>query len=340
MLNQGGTNMSEEERIELRNTIETIKAKIEENNRQIIALESGNSQQNIFNMTPSEEWEKEHVHNYEVIKARRLAEKNEKIATLKAENEKLMATLRVLEEKVAIVEIIDKITEEIINLEDEKAKLDKGDKKAIDIDQKIEAHRVDIERLKNKLAVLDKETVNNLTENGKTTRTTNKANTSKCKVKNCSKSRVNAIKLALPLPIQIGIAKIANKLQARRKIRLEKRKARREMQICRINTAKARVGNFKKKTVEFFKKARDKMIDIFAPSEERKAEKRAERMQKLNDLKTKLQEMKEENEELREDAQYNNIIKSRGMVNYFLIFAISIITLIATLILTIISMIK
>ena len=41
------------------------------------------------------------------------------------------------------------------------------------------------------------------------------------------------------------------------------------------------------------------MIDIFAPSEERKAEKRAERIQKLNDLKAKLQEMKEENAAVR-----------------------------------------
>ena len=332
--------MSEEERIELRNTIETIEAKIEENNRQIAALEVENPKQNIFNMTPSKEWEKEHVHNYEEINARRLARKRGRIADLKAENDKLLATLKILQEKVAIVERIDQISEEIINLEEEKAKLDKYDKKAIEFGQKIDAHRADIERLKNKLTELDKKIANNLTENSKVTRTTNKVNTSKCKVKNCLKSRVNAIKLALPLPIQIGIAKIANKLQERRKIRLEKRKARREMQICKINTAKARVGNFKKKTVEFFKKARDKMIDIFAPSEERKAEKRAERIQRLNELKVKLQEMKEENEELREEGRYSNIVKSRGMANYFLIFAISIITLIATLILTIISMIK
>ena len=74
--------MSEEERIELRNTIETIEAKIEENNRQIAALEVENPKQNIFNMTPSKEWEKEHVHNYEEINARRLARKRGRIAEL------------------------------------------------------------------------------------------------------------------------------------------------------------------------------------------------------------------------------------------------------------------
>ena len=59
--------MSEEERIELRNTIETIEAKIEENNRQIAALEVENPKQNIFNMTPSKEWEKEHGLKFQLM---------------------------------------------------------------------------------------------------------------------------------------------------------------------------------------------------------------------------------------------------------------------------------
>ncbi len=151
-----------------------------------------------------------------------------------------------------------------------------------------------------------------------------KINTAKAKVGNFLKTKVNNFRNSvglLPLMLETRLLNVATKWEKNRAARIARRTERRKFVISKINTAKAKVGNFKRKIVNGFKKAVGKVKDFFSPD----PEKREELIEQLKQQREELLALKEENERLREAGSYENLMggKSRGSVTYLTVFVIS-----------------
>ena len=156
-------------------------------------------------------------------------------------------------------------------------------------------------------------------KNAKRKFTKSKVNTSVSKVGNFLKTSVKKMKNAiglLPYNIALGYNKVANFIEEKRTIRINKRTERRKFILSKIDTAKSKVGKFKKNIVDNFKKAVNKVKTTLGPDPEKKAALKEELIQ----LKEQLKAQREANRQLVEEGTYKNLRGSRGIVNSFALF--------------------
>ena len=146
-----------------------------------------------------------------------------------------------------------------------------------------------------------------------------KVNTSVSKVGTFLKTSVKKMKNAiglLPYNIALGYNKVATFIEEKRTIRINKRTERRKFILSKIDTAKSKVGKFKKNIVDNFKKAVNKVKTTLGPDPEKKAALKEELIQ----LKEQLKAQREANRQLVEEGTYKNLRGSRGIVNSFALF--------------------
>ena len=156
-------------------------------------------------------------------------------------------------------------------------------------------------------------------KNAKRKFTKSKVNTSVSKVGTFLKTSVKKMKNAiglLPYNIALGYNKVANFIEEKRTIRINKRTERRKFILSKIDTAKSKVGKFKKNIVDKFKKAVNKVKTTLGPDPEKKAALKEELIQ----LKEQLKAQREINKQLTEEGTYKNLRGSRGIVNSFALF--------------------
>lgn len=176
-------------------------------------------------------------------------------------------------------------------------------------------------------------------KNAKRKFTKSKVNTSASKVGRFLKTSVKKVKNAiglLPYNIALGYNKIANFIEEKRTIRINKRTNRRKFVLSKIDTAKSKVGKFKKSIVDNFKKAVNKVKLALGPDPEKKAALKEELIQ----LKEQLKVQREINKQLAEEGTYKNLRGSRGIVNSFALFVILLLSCTITAIILAITLLK
>ena len=147
-----------------------------------------------------------------------------------------------------------------------------------------------------------------------------KINTGISKTGTFLKTSVNKVKNAIglmPYNIAKGYNKLANYVENKRTIVIKKRTERRKWVISKVDTAKAKVGNFKKRVINNFKKAVNKVKAALGPDPVKKAQLKEE----LQELRDNLKAQREINKELLDEGSYKNLKGSRGIVNSFALFA-------------------
>lgn len=114
------------------------------------------------------------------------------------------------------------------------------------------------------------------------------------------------------LRTKIAATDIGIKVQnANRKIIITRNKINQKI-VTTIDTARSKVGNFKKNVVEKFKKAAQKIKNAFSVNEEEKQKLIA----RLEEKKENLNRVKEENRNLYEQGKFKNLTRTRTRSGY------------------------
>ena len=114
------------------------------------------------------------------------------------------------------------------------------------------------------------------------------------------------------LRTKIAATDIGIKVQnTNRKIIITRNKINQKI-VTTIDTARSKVGNFKKSVVEKFKKAAQKIKNAFSVNEEEKQKLIA----RLNEKKENLNRVKEENRNLYEQGKFKNLTRTRTRSGY------------------------
>ena len=147
------------------------------------------------------------------------------------------------------------------------------------------------------------------------TKKTPVVNTKKSKVGTFLKKGLQKIKNfvgTIGLRTKIAATDIGIKAQnANRKIIITRNKINQKI-VTTIDTARSKVGNFKKSVVEKFKKAAQKIKNAFSVNEEEKQKLIA----RLEEKKENLNRVKEENRNLYEQGKFKNLTRTRTRSGY------------------------
>ena len=147
------------------------------------------------------------------------------------------------------------------------------------------------------------------------TKKTPVVNTKKSKVGTVLKNGLQKIKDcvgAIWLRTKIAATDIGIKVQnTNRKIIITRNKINQKI-VTTIDTARSKVGNFKKSVVEKFKKAAQKIKNAFSVNEEEKQKLIA----RLEEKKENLNRVKEENRNLYEQGKFKNLTRTRTRSGY------------------------
>ena len=147
------------------------------------------------------------------------------------------------------------------------------------------------------------------------TKKTPVVNTKKSKVGTFLKKGLQKIKNfvgTIGLRTKIAATDIGIKVQnTNRKIIITRNKINQKI-VTTIDTARSKVGNFKKSVVEKFKKAAQKIKNAFSVNEEEKQKLIA----RLNEKKENLNRVKEENRNLYEQGKFKNLTRTRTRSGY------------------------
>ena len=147
------------------------------------------------------------------------------------------------------------------------------------------------------------------------TKKTPVVNTKKSKVGTFLKKGLQKIKNfvgTIGLRTKIAATDIGIKVQnTNRKIIITRNKINQKI-VTTIDTARSKVGNFKKNVVDRFKKAAQKIKNAFSVNEEEKQKLIA----RLNEKKENLNRVKEENRNLYEQGKFKNLTRTRTRSGY------------------------
>lgn len=147
------------------------------------------------------------------------------------------------------------------------------------------------------------------------TKKTPVVNTKKSKVGTFLKKGLQKIKNfvgTIGLRTKIAATDIGIKVQnTNRKIIITRNKINQKI-VTTIDTARSKVGNFKKNIVDRFKKAAQKIKNAFSVNEEEKQKLIA----RLNEKKENLNRVKEENRNLYEQGKFKNLTRTRTRSGY------------------------
>ena len=147
------------------------------------------------------------------------------------------------------------------------------------------------------------------------TKKTPVVNTKKSKVGTFLKKGLQKIKNfvgTIGLRTKIAATDIGIKVQnANRKIIITRNKINQKI-VTTIDTARSKVGNFKKNVVDRFKKAAQKIKNAFSVNEEEKQKLIA----RLEEKKENLNRVKEENRNLYEQGKFKNLTRTRTRSGY------------------------
>lgn len=181
-----------------------------------------------------------------------------------------------------------------------------------------------IERIKNRfrkkevITLQPKYKIVKITAKGKRplrTRKTPIVNTKKSKVGTFLKKGLQKVRDfvgTIGLRVKSAATDIGIKAQnANRKIIITRNKINQKI-VTTIDTARSKVGNFKKNIVDRFKKAAQKIKNAFSVNEEEKQKLIA----RLNEKKENLNRVKEENRNLYEQGKFKNLTRTRTRSGY------------------------